>query len=109
MLTFKGKIWGIAEHTDVHPTETHLPAIPGVCPAVPLAKVAVRDIARRLSHRTAATPRAQKTWLENNTPTRPSPPDAPRTMTWASRYCVETVNGEAATRSRNLMLTDPPR
>ena len=64
VLTFKGKIWGIAEHTDVHPTETHLPAIPGVCPAVPLAKVAVRDIARRLSHRTAATPRAQKTWPE---------------------------------------------
>ena len=48
----------------MHPTETHLPAIPGVRPAVPLAKVAVRDIARRLSHRTAATPRAQKTWLE---------------------------------------------
>ena len=40
VLSNKGRVWGLAECTDLHPLETKLAAIPGVAPAVPISPAA---------------------------------------------------------------------
>ena len=98
VIMLKGKIWGPAETTDLHPTETKLAAVSNLFPAVPFAKVRVSDIAKRLTYRSSAPPAAQRTW-----PAKLGLPADSFSLDWTLLY-ANTHNKITTPKDRDVFL-----